>query len=126
VGCTEIGRENPSNPNFEVNEGELFAFAGLWDPWKDPSGNWVETCPILTTTPNAVIAPVHDRMPVILNPDGYELWPDHGMRDCRDSGSMGFMLDVFFEDQEPLMNETLSRGPIDVRLWLGLRQISPE
>src|ERR1017187_984598 len=37
---------------FEVNEGELFAFAGLWDRWKDPSGNWVKTCSILTTTPN--------------------------------------------------------------------------
>ena len=39
---------------FEVNEGELFAFAGLWDRWKDPSGNWVKSCSILTTTPNAV------------------------------------------------------------------------
>jgi len=39
---------------FEVNEGELFAFAGLWDRWRDPSVNAVETCSILTTTPNAV------------------------------------------------------------------------
>ena len=36
---------------FEVNEGELFAFAGLWDRWRDASGNAVETCSILTTTP---------------------------------------------------------------------------
>jgi len=41
----------------------------------------VETCSILTTTPNAVTAAVHDRMPVILEPDGYELWLDPGMRD---------------------------------------------
>jgi putative SOS response-associated peptidase YedK len=39
---------------FEVSEGELFAFAGLWDRWRDPSGNWIKTCSILTTTPNAV------------------------------------------------------------------------
>jgi putative SOS response-associated peptidase YedK len=51
---------------FEVNDGELFAFAGIWDRWKDPGGSAVETCSILTTTPNAVTTAVHDRMPVIL------------------------------------------------------------
>jgi putative SOS response-associated peptidase YedK len=66
---------------FEVNEGELFAFAGLWDRWKDLSGQWVKTCSILTTTPNAATSAVHDRMPVILDSDGYELWLDPGMRD---------------------------------------------
>jgi putative SOS response-associated peptidase YedK len=64
---------------FEVNEGELFAFAGLWDRWKDPSGDWMKTCSILTTTPNAVTSAVHDRMPVILDPDSYDLWLDPGM-----------------------------------------------
>jgi putative SOS response-associated peptidase YedK len=65
---------------FEVDDGELFAFAGLWDRWKDASGDWVKTCSILTTTPNAVTSPVHDRMPVILDPDCYDLWLDPGMR----------------------------------------------
>jgi len=64
---------------FEINDGELFAFAGLWERWKDPTGNWIKTCSILTTTPNAVTAPVHDRMPVILDPDSYDLWLDPGM-----------------------------------------------
>ncbi len=67
---------------FEVNDGELFAFAGLWDGWKDPSGNWIKTCSILTTTPNASTAAVHDRMPVILDPDNYDLRLDPGMRDA--------------------------------------------
>jgi putative SOS response-associated peptidase YedK len=62
-----------------VREGELFAFAGLWDRWKDQSGKIVETCSILTTTPNAVTSGVHDRMPVVLDPDGYDLWLDPGM-----------------------------------------------
>jgi putative SOS response-associated peptidase YedK len=66
---------------FEVNDGELFAFAGIWDRWKDPSGIWVKTCSILTTTPNAVTSAVHDRMPVILDPDSYDIWLDPGMRD---------------------------------------------
>ena len=66
---------------FEVKQGQLFAFAGLRDRWKDPSGNWVKTCSILTTTPNVVTSPVHDRMPVILDPDAYDLWLDPGMKD---------------------------------------------
>lgn len=57
----------------------MFAFAGLWDGWKDPSGQWIRSCSILTTTPNAVTSQVHDRMPVILRPDDYDLWLDTGM-----------------------------------------------
>ena len=64
---------------FEVNDGELFAFAGIWDRWKDQSGQWIKSCSILTTTPNAVTSSVHDRMPVILDRDGYDLWLDPGM-----------------------------------------------
>jgi len=64
---------------FEINDGQLFAFAGIWDRWRDPSGQWVKSCSILTTTPNAVTSPVHDRMPVILDPDAYELWLDPGL-----------------------------------------------
>jgi len=64
---------------FEVNAGELFAFAGLWDGWKNAAGQWIRTCTILTTTPNAVTATVHDRMPVILDRHSYELWLDPGV-----------------------------------------------
>jgi putative SOS response-associated peptidase YedK len=42
---------------------------------------WVKSCSILTTTPNAVTSAVHDRMPVILDPDSYDLWLDPGIRD---------------------------------------------
>jgi putative SOS response-associated peptidase YedK len=59
----------------------LFAFAGIWDRWKDAGRKWLETCSILTTTPNFVTSAVHDRMPVILDPDSYDLWLDPGMRD---------------------------------------------
>ena len=51
----------------------------MWDRWKDATGKWLETCSILTTTPNAVTTAVHDRMPVILDPDGYDLWVDPRM-----------------------------------------------
>jgi putative SOS response-associated peptidase YedK len=66
---------------FEVNDGQLFAFAGLWDGWKDLSGQWMKTCSILTTTSNAVTSTVHHRMPVILYPASYDLWLDPGMKD---------------------------------------------
>jgi len=64
---------------FEVSDGELFAFAGLWDGWRDPSGQWIRSCSILTTTPNALTATVHNRMPVILDRDDYDLWLDPDM-----------------------------------------------
>jgi putative SOS response-associated peptidase YedK len=59
-----------------VGDGGLFAFAGLWDGWKNAEGRWIKTCSILTTTPNAVTATVHDRMPVILERESYDLWLD--------------------------------------------------
>jgi putative SOS response-associated peptidase YedK len=59
---------------FELNEGELFAFAGLWDGWKNAEGQWIKTCSILTTVPNAVTSAIHDRMPVIIASSDYDLW----------------------------------------------------
>jgi putative SOS response-associated peptidase YedK len=77
-----LGQRTPTSKQpycFEVNNGDLFAFAGLWDGWKDASGNWIKTCSILTTLPNALTSAVHDRMPVILHPDSYDLWLDPAM-----------------------------------------------
>jgi len=73
---------------FEVDNGELFAFAGLWDRWKNPSGQWIRSCSILTTTPNAVAATVHDRMPVILDRGNYDLWLDPGMTNVDTASEM--------------------------------------
>ena len=65
---------------FVVNDGELFAFAGLWSGWRGPDGLWIKSFTILTTTPNAVTSTVHDRMPVILDKNDYDLWLDPGMK----------------------------------------------
>lgn len=51
----------------------------LWDGWRDPSGHCIKSCSILTTAPNAVTSQVHDRMPVILSRDDYDLWLAPGM-----------------------------------------------
>ena len=55
-------------------ERDLFAFAGLWESWKDPEGDWLQTCAILTTEANEKVRPIHHRMTVILEPKDYELW----------------------------------------------------
>jgi len=53
-----------------------FAFAGLWESWTDPGGESVETCTILTTRTNVLVADVHNRMPVILRVEDYAQWLD--------------------------------------------------
>jgi len=72
---------------FEVGEGELFAFAGIWERWKDPAekgpANWIETCAILTAPANPVASAIHDRMPVILDPDQYDVWLDPRVTDLQ-------------------------------------------
>jgi putative SOS response-associated peptidase YedK len=57
-------------------DGGVLAFAGLWDRWVSPDGEPLESFTILTTKPNDVVAPIHDRIPVILPPDGYDRWLD--------------------------------------------------
>jgi putative SOS response-associated peptidase YedK len=61
---------------FEVNNGEMFAFAGLWDGWKDANGQWIKSCSILTTVANGLTLQVHDRMPVILRREDHAVWLD--------------------------------------------------
>jgi putative SOS response-associated peptidase YedK len=53
-----------------------FAFAGLWEHWKPVDGEPLETCTIITTAPNDLMAPIHNRMPVILAPTSYNQWLD--------------------------------------------------
>ncbi|WP_376797184.1 SOS response-associated peptidase [Thermogemmatispora sp.] len=53
-----------------------FAFAGLWDQWSAPDGRSLRTCTIVTTEPNELLAPIHNRMPVILSREACERWLD--------------------------------------------------
>ncbi|MCY4063099.1 MAG: SOS response-associated peptidase [Chloroflexi bacterium] len=55
-------------------ERDLFAFAGLWESWKQPDESWLHTCAILTTEANEKLSPIHHRMAVIIEPEDYELW----------------------------------------------------
>ena len=63
---------------------EPFGMAGLWERWRDPgSGEPLESCCIVTTSPAPAVAHVHDRMPVIIPPDAYAEWldPDNAATD---------------------------------------------
>ena len=60
--------------HFGMKDDSLFAFAGIWDRWRQTTGPIVESCAILTTSPNELLADVHDRMPVILRPEHYSMW----------------------------------------------------
>jgi putative SOS response-associated peptidase YedK len=60
---------------FRRKDGRPFAFAGLWDRWQDGDKR-IESCTILTTDANDLLRPVHNRMPVILEPEAYERWLD--------------------------------------------------
>ncbi len=62
-----------------LSDGSLFAFAGLWETWKDKASSQVlMTYTILTTDPNELTEPIHDRMPVILPPKDYQQWLEPG------------------------------------------------
>jgi putative SOS response-associated peptidase YedK len=64
-----------------MKDGKPFALAGLWERWQgDEGGSTLETCTILTTEPNELVRPIHNRMPVILAPADYGQWLDPAMQ----------------------------------------------
>ena len=57
-----------------LKSGEPFGFAGLWERWKNPEGELIRSCTIITTVPNALMEPIHNRMPVMLSREAEEQW----------------------------------------------------
>ena len=88
--------------------------AGLWEHWQDDRGNELESCTILTTEPNELIGELHDRMPVILNPDSYDAWLDS---DNEKGGSVRALCRPFPSEQmmyQPVsrhVNQARNEGP---------------
>jgi putative SOS response-associated peptidase YedK len=94
--------------------GEPFAMAGLWERWRDPqSGSPLESCTIVTTTPAASIAHLHDRMPVILSPESHGIWlaPDREQSEVIDRllGPTG--LDLAASPVSRQVNNARNEGP---------------
>lgn len=57
-------------------QGGLVAFAGIWEDWSDPQGGVIDTAAILTTSANARLSPIHERMPVVIAPEDFAMWLD--------------------------------------------------
>lgn len=98
-------------------DGEQLAVAGLWAAWRDPEageGQWLHSATVVTTSANATMAPVHDRMPVILPRSAWDTWLDPAQRDL---GVLGELLvpapDHLLELHEVTteVNDVRNRGP---------------
>lgn len=73
--------ERPRQPLYiRMRDGRPFAFAGLWERWVGPDGLAIDSCILLTITPNDLLRPFHQRIPVILNPRDYDPWLDPGVQ----------------------------------------------
>jgi putative SOS response-associated peptidase YedK len=59
---------------FTREDGDFLALAGLYDTWKTPDGDELRSCVIITTTPNELVAPIHNRMPVVLEREDEDVW----------------------------------------------------
>jgi putative SOS response-associated peptidase YedK len=96
------GRKQPFF--FRMRDERPFGFAGLWERWEGEGGQVVNSCAILTTKANELLRPVHDRMPVILHPDDYELRLDGDARE----------LDLVREVLRPYPAEEMTGYPVGV------------
>lgn len=80
--AVEEGGKTRKQPYYIHPANGLFAFAGLLSAWKAPDDQTIVSTCIITTGPNAVMEPIHDRMPVILRPDQFDAWLDPSNRDA--------------------------------------------
>ncbi len=74
----------------------LFAFAGIWEHWQGADGSEINSCAILTTQAQGPIQELHQRMPVILNPENYAQWLDRQVQDPRD---LAFLWETAYADE---------------------------
>jgi putative SOS response-associated peptidase YedK len=74
--------------HFGMQNDSLFAFAGLWDRWIDPTGQAIESCSILTIAANAIMDGVHHRMPAVLSREIYSTWMDPTLRNTAELAAL--------------------------------------
>jgi putative SOS response-associated peptidase YedK len=77
----EPGTKTKIPQYISLKDQEPFTLAGLWDSWKAPDGRQLQTCTIITTQPNELVANIHNRMPVILPRAARDLWLDPALKD---------------------------------------------
>jgi putative SOS response-associated peptidase YedK len=67
---------------FRRRDDRPFGLAGLWESWRAPDGSTLESCAVITTEPNDLMRPIHDRMPAILAPEHFTPWLDQRVTDA--------------------------------------------
>ena len=80
------GRKQPFY--VRAKSGTPFAFAGLWETWTGPNGEELETAAIVTTRANRTLSPIHDRMPVVVPPEAFDLWLDGAKVDATTASAL--------------------------------------
>lgn len=70
----KIGNAGGKPFTLAMSDASMFAFAGIWDAWRDSRGDWLQSFAIVTTEPNEIMAKIHPRMPVILHRRDYDRW----------------------------------------------------
>jgi putative SOS response-associated peptidase YedK len=108
----EGGKKQPLY--IRMKNDSIMALAGIWDHWKNPEGERQDTCSILTTTSNRLIQTIHDRMPVILHPEEYDLWLD---REVTEPEKLLFLYQPYppdlmeMHEVSPLVNNVRNDSP---------------
>jgi putative SOS response-associated peptidase YedK len=83
---SETGRRRPFC--VRPRDGRPVGFAGLWETWMGPNGEELDTACIVTTTANRLLAPIHDRMPVVIAPEAFDLWLDCAKVDAETAAAL--------------------------------------
>ncbi|MEN8098071.1 MAG: SOS response-associated peptidase [Chloroflexota bacterium] len=73
---------------FHLKTGDPFAFAGIWERWRNPEGGHIHSCSIITTSPNELVAPIHNRMPAMLDEGDLATWIEPGHADLEQLHSL--------------------------------------
>ena len=109
----KLGGKQKRPMRIVLKSGEPFAFAGLWETWKDPEGEMVKSCTIITTAANDFLRPIHDRMPVILPRESESFWMD---KEIDDPLALASVIAPYPDSEmeafevSPLVNNTRNKG----------------
>ena len=112
-----------------LRSGAPFAFAGIWSMWRDPDGNAIPSCAIVTTAANDLLRPVHPRMPVILPQDRAGFWLD---RSVEDPVTLASVLTPYPADKlavyevAPLVNSVANDTPAVIAPVASIHRTLPE
>jgi putative SOS response-associated peptidase YedK len=111
-----------------AKSGAPLAFAGLWETWTGPNGEELDTATIVTTRANRTLAPIHDRMPVIIPPDAFDLWLDGAKVDAKTAEALIAPAPDDLLEAYPVstaVNRTANDNPKLLDLFVGEAEPAP-